>query len=297
MNKPKIIFMGTPIFAIKPLEALVNNCEVQAVITMPSRPVGRKKIVTPTPINILATEYNIPVFTPEKIASLTSMIDKLKPDFIVSCAYGQIIPVEILNLPKYFSLNIHASLLPKYRGAAPIQRAIMAGEQQTGITIMEMAAGLDTGDIFTAEVIEITDEDTYQSIHDQLSELGSRLIVQTIFNIINNQYQKNAQDETKATYAHKITKDDEIIDFNQPVIDVFNHIRALNPIPGALAPTLSMKIYDVGYELINHQVLPGEIITNTSFKISARDGYIIVKTLKMPNRGLITATDYLNQKK
>ena len=295
MTKPKIIFMGTPVFAIKALEALINNCEVLAVITMPSRPVGRKKIIAPTPINVLATKHNIPVFTPEKIASLTTTIQNLNPDFIVSCAYGQIIPEDILTIPKYFSLNIHASLLPKYRGAAPIQRAIMAGESETGITIMEMAAGLDTGDIFAIETIKITDQDTYQTIHDQLSEMGSKLIVKTIFNIINNQYQKIPQVGHAATYAYKITKADEEIDFNNHTMLIFNQIRALNPNPGAFSPDLSMKIYDVSYEIIDHQLPPGRMVTGSDLRITTQDGYIIVKSLKLPNRGLISATDYLNQ--
>lgn len=294
----RIIFMGTPLFAIPSLEALMKNHEVVCVITGVDKPVGRKHVVTPTPVKNYALTNHLKVLTPTKIGDIYDELASLKADYIVSCAYGQIIPVNILNLPKQRSLNVHGSLLPKYRGAAPIQRAIMAGEKQLGITIMEMAEGLDTGDMLIQDSFNIQDHDNYKTVSDRLSLMGADLIIKAIDLINQNQAKFIKQNDSEATYAQKITKEDELINFNQPTLVVFNHIRSLNPIPGALYEknNQSFKIYDVDYQIEHHQLEPAtKKIENKKLKITTKDGYIIVKTLKLPNKGIITANDYINQ--
>ncbi len=245
MKDIKIIFMGTPEFAVPIFKSLAEKYNIVAVVTQPDKKVGRKQILTPSPIKKISAEYNIPILQPVKIKNEYKEILDYQPDRIVTCAYGQILPEEILNFPKYKCINVHASLLPKLRGGAPIQHAIMDGYDKTGITIMYMDKKMDSGDIISQKETKITKEDNLKTLHDRLSEIGKDLLLETLPNIINGKINPIKQKEEDVTYGYNITKEDEKIDFNKTNIEVNNKIRALNPIPGAYT-TLNgkrLKVY------------------------------------------------------
>ena len=232
----KIIFAGTPDFAVPALEKLYkNNYDVQLVITQKDRPRGRGKKLQYTPVKEKALELGIEVFQPDNINSSDS-IEKLKsisPDFIIVAAFGQILKREVLDIPKYGCINVHASLLPKYRGAAPINWAIINGETETGITIMEMEEGLDTGDMISKRSIPIVDEDDCESIHDKLAYLGSDLLVETIDDIVKGRAKKTPQNHNVSSYAPMIYKKTGKIHWNNKAKDINNLVRGLKPWPMA----------------------------------------------------------------
>ena len=205
MKDLRVIFMGTPEFSLNVLKMLIENTNVIAVVTQPDKIVGRNREKSFTPIKKLAIDNNIPVFQPEKIRKEYDEIIKLKPDLIVTCAYGQIIPEIILNLPRLGCINVHASLLPKLRGGSPLHHAIIDGYDKTGVTIMYMDKGMDTGDIITQSEIDILKTDTVGTIHDKLSILGSELLLKTLPSIIVGNNPRIKQDDTMATYCHNIT--------------------------------------------------------------------------------------------
>ena len=227
--------MGTPEFSVPVLEMLINNYNVVGVVTQPDRLVGRKRILTPSPIKQLALQHDIPVATLEKVRLQYQEVLDFNPDIIVTCAYGQIIPNEILNYPKFGCINVHASLLPEYRGGAPIQRAIMNGEVKTGITIMYMNEGMDTGDIIDKEELIIGNDDNFDKVSENLSNIGASLLKDVLPNIIKGKVKRIIQDNNKATYAPIIKREDEKLDFNKTSFELHNQIRALSTVPGAYA--------------------------------------------------------------
>ena len=263
MKDIRIVFMGTPLFAVPIFNALAENYNVVAVVTQPDKLVGRKQILTPSPIKKASALYNIPVLQPVKIRDEYEKVLKYKPDMIVTCAYGQILPKELLDYPKYKCINVHASLLPKLRGGAPIHHAIMDGYDKTGITIMYMDVLMDAGDIISQSETNITKDDTLGSLHDRLSEIGKDLLLETLPNIINGNINPLKQDENEVTYGYNITKEDEKIDFTKSNIEVDNKVRALNPSPGAYT-TLNGKrltVYDVILSDRNYnKTEPGTIV-------------------------------------
>jgi methionyl-tRNA formyltransferase len=229
--------MGTPELACASLEALlaIPGFEVVTVITQPDRPKGRNLELQPSPVKKLALRRGLLVLQPEK-ARNESFIDslrRLEPDLVAVAAYGQILPPALLELPRFGCLNVHTSLLPKYRGAAPIQRAVLNDEQETGVTIMKMDAGLDTGDILSQERTSISDDDDAQSLHDRLAVLGARLLVQTISDYVAGKICPRPQPADGASYARKIVKDDGLIDWTQPARTIWSQVRGLVPWPGA----------------------------------------------------------------
>ncbi|HOA85420.1 MAG: methionyl-tRNA formyltransferase [Clostridiales bacterium] len=230
----KILFMGTPDFAIFPLSALFESGEnIVGVVTQPDRPVGRKYKLTPPPVKVWATEHGIPVYQPEtlKDEKFSGLLAELDPELIVVAAYGKILPRSVLDYPKFGCINVHASLLPEYRGAAPIQRAIIDGKSVTGVTIMQMDAGLDTGDILLAREVPIHERDNFETLHDRLGEAGAAALLEALGLLKEGRLTRIKQDHSKATYAAKIEKCDCLIDFSKPARDVHNHIRALSPTP------------------------------------------------------------------
>ncbi len=233
----KIVFMGTPDFAAGCLEALYEaGYDIAAVVTQPDRPKGRKKELVPSPVKVLATAHDTPVFQPEKIRQDRQALEDLRgigADLFVVAAFGQILPKEVLEMPRLGCINVHASLLPKYRGAAPIQQAILDGEQVTGVTIMQMAEGLDTGDILTTREYPISDEETGGSLFDALMETGAKLLVETIPLLDQGKITPVKQDEEKATYVKMLKKEDGRLDFSLSARALFNRIRGLDPWPGA----------------------------------------------------------------
>ena len=228
--------MGTPDFAVPILRALVSaGHNVVGVFTQPDKPKGRKFILTPPPVKVLANELNIPVYQPESVKNGEAMpiLSELKPDIIVVAAFGMLLKSDVLDFPKYGCINVHGSLLPKYRGAAPIQRAIIDGEKETGITIMQMAQGLDTGDMLLKESVDILGNETAGELFDRLAELGAEMIVKALAEIEKGSLIPEKQDDSKSSYAHMLSKADSPIDWNRTAIEIHNQIRGLSPWPVA----------------------------------------------------------------
>ena len=299
----KVIFMGTPEFSLNVLKMLIKETNVIGVVTQPDKVVGKNKEKSFTPIKKLAIENNILVLQPEKIRKEYDEIINLKPDIIITCAYGQIIPSEVLNCPKLGCINVHASLLPKLRGGSPLHHAIIDGYSKTGITIMYMDKGMDTGDIISQEEIKILDTDNVGTIHDKLSNLGSELLFKTLPSIINGTNQRIKQNDDEATYCHNITHEEEIIDFNKSVREIFNMVRGMNPYPVASfnLDDKIYKVYEIEYEITNKYETKenGEVLiqNKNTFGIKARDGIIYLKKIKREGKKLMRIEDYLNGEK
>ena len=236
MDKKKIVFMGTPKFAVPVLEMLIEKYGVDLVITQPDKKVGRKKVLTAPPVKVIAEEKGIRVLQPEKISGDEDVLAELKelnPDIIITAAYGQLVPESILEIPKYKCINVHGSLLPKLRGGAPIQYSILEDHGKTGITIMYMVKKLDAGDMISKVEVDILDSDNYESLHDKLSIAGRDLLKETLPNIFTGNIAPEKQDDSLATFARNILREDEKIDWNKSAREIFNQIRALDPTPGA----------------------------------------------------------------
>ncbi|MBR4672727.1 MAG: methionyl-tRNA formyltransferase [Bacilli bacterium] len=298
MKDLKVVFMGTPDFSVPVLQGLIDTCNVIGVVTQPDKEVGRKKEIEFSPIKKLAIANNIKVLQPEKIRTDFQCVLDLNPDIIITCAYGQIIPVEILEYPKYKCINVHASLLPKYRGGAPIHRAIINGEKETGITIMYMAPGMDDGDIISQEKISIGENETVGELHDKLSIMGKELLLKTLPSIIDGTNERIKQDETKVSLAKIIKKEDEVIDFNDSAINVHNKIRGLSPFPGgyALLEDKRVKFYKSKVEKTNIAALPGTIVKvdKTGMYVKTNDELVVIEELKIEGKKRLTIQDLLN---
>ena len=272
--------MGTPDFAVKPLEAIISSGEnVMAVFTQPDKPKGRGFKLQPTPVKQAALSHDIPVYQPLSLKKGDDAVEaerimrELAPDLIVVAAYGKILPKTILDLPKYGCINIHASLLPKYRGAAPIQRVILNGETETGVTAMQMAEGLDTGDMLMKKSIAIGENETASELHDRLSELGAELIIDTIAAVKSDSITPIKQNDELSSYAAIIEKSMNFTDFSLPAAEIHNHIRGLSASPCAAAYLNGKRIKIYHSELVkNVGGIPGEIVNVDDFTVSCGDG-------------------------
>jgi methionyl-tRNA formyltransferase len=232
----RTIFMGTPDFALPTLQGLIEaGVDLRGVFTQPDRPRGRGKVLTPPPVKKLALAHDLPVFQPEKLRNPATVeqIRKLRPDLIVVVAYGQILPKSVLDIPQYGCINVHASLLPRYRGAAPIHKAVIDGEQVTGVTTMLMDAGLDTGDILVRRATEIGREETAGELHDRLALLGREAMEETLRRLCDGTLKAESQDDAKSCYAPMMKKEDGLIDWSRPAAEIHNQVRGLSPWPGA----------------------------------------------------------------
>ncbi|SDT42714.1 methionyl-tRNA formyltransferase [Paenibacillaceae bacterium GAS479] len=236
----RIVFMGTPEFAVPSLHWLMSEearslgCEVVGVVSQPDRPKGRKKELAPTPVKAAALEYGLPVLQPERMRR-PEAVEELKllgPELIVTAAYGQILPRDVLEMPRLGCINVHGSLLPKYRGGAPIQRSIMNGESETGVTIMYMAEGLDTGDMISRVEVPITDADDSGTMFHKLSEAGARLLADTLPELLEGRAPRVPQEESEATYAPNLKREDEQLDWSRSARELFNQVRGLSPMAG-----------------------------------------------------------------
>lgn len=230
-----ILFMGTPAFAVPSLEALISaGYKIVGVVTQPDRPQGRKKVLTPTPVKEAALRHGLPVLQPQRLRAPEAVAEvaALAPDLIVTAAYGQILPKSVLDLPRFGCLNVHGSLLPKYRGGAPIQRAIINGEKETGITLMYMAEGLDTGDMIARAVVPIEDEDTSGMLFEKLSEAGAKLLVEQLPSILAGTSDRIPQNDEESTYASNLTREDERIDWSASSRAIYDRVRGLVPFAG-----------------------------------------------------------------
>ncbi len=261
----KIIFMGTPDFSVPILRQILNDgYEVAAVVTQPDRPVGRKRELKAPAVKEEALKHGIPVYQPEKIREKEEL-DKvlaLKPDLVVTAAFGQILPNELLEAPKYGCINVHASLLPELRGGAPIHHAILQGKEETGITIMYMAEKLDAGDILTQKSVTIEEEDNVGILHDKLSKAGAELLSETLPKLLNGELEAKQQDHSKATFAWNIKREQERIDWNAGGEQIYNQIRGLNPWPVAYTTLAGnvMKVWKGSKMAALKEGKPGEII-------------------------------------
>jgi len=285
----RIVYMGTPEFAVKPLEKLLNEHEVALVLTKPDTLAGRGKKLTPSPVKIFANQHNLNVISPQKLdAEVVADISKVKPDVIVVAAYGKLLPKDILMIPRFGCFNIHASLLPFYRGAAPIERSIMAGERETGVTIMYMDEGLDTGDIALQEKVAISPETTGGELREILAEVGARLIIEALKQLAQGLLPRRPQNHQLATYAPPLKKEDEKIDWFLPAEQIYNKIRALNPVPGGYALFRDKKLKIWKAKVINktHNYHPGEIVSADRLQgLQVAAGENIIKLLEVQPEG------------
>lgn len=296
MKDKKIVFMGTPIFSVPVLEKLIENYNVIGVVTQPDKEVGRKRILTKSPVKILAEQNNIKVLQPIKLRDEYQEIIDLNPDMIVTCAYGQILPKELLEYPKYKTINVHASLLPKYRGGAPIHHAIINGEKTTGITIMRTDVGMDDGDIITKREIEILDTDDYEILSNKLSILGSDLLIETLPDIFNEKVTYQKQNNEEATFAYTIKRDDERLDFTKTTNEIYNKIRALSLTGSyAILDDEEIKIYS-SFKGEKIGSIEGQIICiyKDGIGVATSDGEIIITSIQVPGKKKMFVKDYLN---
>ncbi|MBR3116747.1 MAG: methionyl-tRNA formyltransferase [Bacilli bacterium] len=293
----KVVYMGTPEFSVKPLEEIDKICDVVMVVTQPDKLVGRKQEIKFSPVKEYALEHGIEVFQPVKIREDYQKIMDLKPDLIITCAYGQIIPKELLELPKYKCINIHASLLPKYRGGAPIHHSIINGDEYTGVTIMYMDEKMDSGDILYQEKIKIEDSDNVGTMFKKLSVLGSKMIKEFLPRFISGDFESIKQDESLVTYAYNISKEDELISFNDTSRNIFNKIRGLNPFPVGYTVLDSKRVKLFSSRIGNGKTGSiGEIINiyPDGIGVKTSDGEIVITELQFEGKKRTSVKDYLN---
>lgn len=296
MKDKNIVFMGTPDFAVPVLEMLIKNTNVVLVVTQPDKEVGRDKKITFSPVKEVALKNNIEVFQPNRIRKDYTLLENLKIDLIVTCAYGQIIPKEVLDMPTYGAINVHASLLPKYRGSAPIQWSLFNGDDKTGITIMYMDEGMDTGDIIKESEIPINKDDNVGTLHDKLSILGKDLleeVLPTIFNGTNDRIKQ----KDNYSLAPMIKREDEKIDFNNEGEKIINRIRGLNPWPLANISIMGKEI-----KIINAHFKPSKVdvvgkisvIGKKEFGITCIDGIIYLDVIKVSGKNKMPILSFIN---
>ena len=308
MNKKKIVFMGTPKFAVPVLEMLIKNYGVDLVITQPDKKVGRKKVLTPPPVKVVALENNIKVLQPEKISTdeeTYNTLKELNPDIIITAAYGQLVPEKILEIPEFKCINVHGSLLPKLRGGAPIQYSILEDHGKTGITIMYMVKKLDAGDMISKVEIDILDSDNYETLHDKLSIAGCELLNETLPKIFNGDISPEKQDDTEATFARNILREDEKINWNTSAREVFNKVRALDPTPGAFTylegnvlKIWSSEVIDISAEVNFDKV--GTIIKQDKkyiYVLCGNGTVLKVKELQVSGKKRMPVVNFLSNKK
>ena len=296
MKNKNVVFMGTPKFAVPVLEMLIKKTNVMLVVTQPDKMVGRKKEIKFSPVKEVAIKNNIEVFQPNKIKEDYEILKNLDIDLIVTCAFGQILPKEVLDLPKYASINVHASILPKYRGSSPIEYAIMNGDSKTGVTIMYMDEGMDTGDIIKISELPIYDNDTSGSIHEKLAILGSTTLESTLEDIFSGNV-KRIKQGTNYSIAPKIKREDEQIDFNNKGIDIINKIRAFNPSPLAniIIDDKEIKVFDAKFVKKDIKRISEIVeINKDKLGISCIDGIIYLNTIKPMGKSIMNIKSFLN---
>ncbi len=297
MNKKiNTVFMGTPDFAIPTLKSLILATNVVLVVTQPDKEVGRKKVLTSSPIKQVALENNIPVFQPSKIREDFAIIKELNPDLIVTCAYGQILPSELLETPRFGAINVHASLLPKYRGSAPIQWALLNGDEKTGVTLMYMDKGMDTGDIIDTSEYIIKPSDNCGTLHDVLAKIGADLLIKNLDRIIRKDAPRIKQDDTKAVLAPRITREDEKIELNAKGQDIINKIRALNPWPLAYLKldNMEFKILEATFIEKENTTVGKVNKTLDQLGVEVKDGIVYFEKIKPVGKKEMTIKMYLN---
>ncbi len=294
--------MGTPEFAVPCLKALIESeDEVVAVVAQPDKPKGRGRKLTPPPTKVLAEEHNILILQPDKIKTQEFLeeLNELRPDLICVTAYGKILPKDILELPTHDCINVHASLLPKYRGAAPINWAIVRGEKETGITTMLMDVGMDTGDMLLKQELQIEDQDDAGVLSEKLSNMGGKLLIETINHLKEGKLKPVKQDESQATYAPMLKKSDGEIDWGKPALELWNLIRGMNPWPGTFTSFegKSLKIFKT--QVIEGQGKPGEILESGSgvLRVATGQGALDILELQIEGGKRLDIKSFLSGRK
>lgn len=300
MKNKKIVFLGTPEFAANILEGLIlENYNIIAVVSQPDKFVGRKKILTHTPVKEVALKYNIPVYQPVSLRKEHEFLDNMDIDMLITAAYGQILPNDVLNLAKINNINVHASLLPLHRGGAPIHRAIINGDEKTGVTIMKMVDKMDAGEMYGKEEVIIDKNINTTQLFVKLQEVGKELLLKLLPDLLNNNIKGIAQDETKATYSFNIKREEEKIDFNKSVFEVHNLIRGLAEVPGAycMFKDKEFKIYSSEvYKLTDDNCPIGSIKIEgkNNFLVKCKDGYLKINEIKIEGKQKMDVKAFLN---
>lgn len=292
--------MGTPEFAVPSLDILIrNDYSIASVVTQPDRPKGRGRVLVPSPVKSIAEQHKLPVLQPERVKN-QDFVDSLKslsPDLVVVSAYGQILPKTIIEIPKMGCINVHPSLLPKYRGAAPMNWTLIKGETQTGVTIMLMDEGMDTGDILTQEETAIGPEETFGELHDRLAVKGAELLLKTIEMIISGAVQRTPQDSARATYAPRLNKEDGLIRWDSDIHHTVNRIRGLSPLPCAYTfiKGKMLKIFSATAAEISVAETPGTVgkATEKGLPVAGRNGYVFLREVQMENKNRMSVHDFL----
>ncbi len=295
----RIVFMGTPDFAVPSLQALIDAHEVVGVVTQPDRPAGRKNQLRPSPVKQVALDHGLPVFQPEKIRrseSIEELAQWSDVDAYVVAAFGQILPQTVLDMPRYGSINVHASLLPRWRGAAPIQAVIRAGDTQTGITIMKMDAGLDTGPMLMARSIDIAPDETGASLHDKLAALGAPLLIEALAAYLSGDLAPQPQHDTAATYAPQIKKDEGRIDWQQDAAAIDRHVRAFTPWPGTFCDWQGETLKVISGAALDKSAnaAPGQVVAlDEGAGVVCGQGVYRLGSVQRPGRKPTLITDFL----
>lgn len=299
----KIIFAGTPEFASQSLAALLaSKHEIMAVYTQPDRPKGRGRALQLSPVKTLALKHHLPIHQPVSLkdANAQKVLRAFKPDLLVVAAYGLILPAAVLNIPLYGCLNIHASLLPRWRGAAPIQHAILAGDKLTGITIMQMDVGLDTGDMLLKKTCAIPEDETSETLQNKLTVLGATAIIEALDKLEDGLLIPEKQSSEEATYAHKIFKQDAKLNWQQPAITLARQVRAFNPTPVAFSQIhdQTIRIWKAIPLVVSTNTKPGTILKadETGIEVATAEGILKLLELQLPGGKRLSARDILNAK-
>lgn len=298
-KKLKIVYMGTPEFSAVVLKGLLEKYQVRAIVTQPDKPSGRHGKIKPSPVKQVGIDNTILVIAPNKIKEEYQEILSLEPDLIITCAYGQILPVELLKAPRLGCINVHASLLPKLRGGAPIHHAIIDGFYKTGVTIMHMSAGMDEGDIITQKEVEIAYEDTAESLHDKLAIVGRDLLIETLPSIIDGTSSRTKQDSFEATYGFVIKREDERIDFSKTKREIYNKVRGLYSWPGAycLFEGKILKVWQAREtDNVFNNLYDGQItaIYEDGFGVKVSNGEIVFTSVQLEGKKKMSAKDFIN---
>ena len=295
----KVVYMGTPDFAVKPLEALIEaKYEVVGVFTQPDKPVGRKAILTPPPVKVVALDNNIPVFQPDSLKNGVGVeiLNELKPDVVIVVAYGKILPKDFLDFPEYGCINIHGSILPEYRGAAPIQWSVLDGKELAGVTSMQMDVGLDTGDMLLTATTKIGENETSGELYDRLTVMGADLLIETLEKLPKGELTPVKQDDSKSTYASMLDKSMSSVDFNESAQKVHNKIRGLDPWPVALTVLdgKNLKLFSSQISQDLHGGKPGEaVVLKNGLAIFCGDGKaVVVKDVQYEGKKRMSAADF-----
>lgn len=299
----KIIFMGTPEFALPCLENLYNKYGIEAVFTKIDKPNARGKKIIYNPIKEFALKKNIKIYQPLnfKDDEILKTLKEIKPDLIVVVAYGKILPKEVLDIPKYGVINVHSSLLPKYRGAAPINAAIINGEKESGVSVMKVVEELDAGPVILSEKVAIDDMDNFLSLHDKLKNIGAKILIDACELIFDEKANFIPQDESKATFVKPFKKEDGKIDWNNDRKKIFNMVRGMNPVPCAytflnekLFKIYEVEEYDKNYFGVNGEIV--DFIKGKGVVVKVEDGAVILKSVKPENKKVLSGVDIINGK-